>query len=109
MASGGLGRARTQIGRDHSRVARYFARAAARDLPALVKHHHTRRQRHDDFHDVLDNDQVNPGTIDVPHEIDSELHLALGETRVAPAATDVSGDLPRLAQSRLINVRMPPG
>ncbi|MEA3112763.1 MAG: hypothetical protein QOG58_2562, partial [Caballeronia sp.] len=28
---------------------------------ALVKHHHPRRQRHDDFHDVLDNDQGDAG------------------------------------------------
>jgi hypothetical protein len=46
-----------------------------------VKHHHPRRQRHDDFHDVLDNHQGNAGTMDVAHEIDRELHLALRQAR----------------------------
>ena len=81
MAGGGLGGALAEIGLDHGRIAGDLARAAARDLAALVKHHHARRQRHDDFHDVLDDHQRDAGTMDVAHQIDRELHLALGEAR----------------------------
>ncbi len=76
MAGGSLGGALAEIGLDHGRVAGDLARAAARDLAALVKHHHPRRQRHDDFHDVLDDDERDAGTMDVAHQIDRELHFA---------------------------------
>ena len=79
MGGSGPGGALAEIGFDDGRVAGDVARAAACDLPALVKHHHPGRQRHDDFHDVLDNDQGNAGTMDVAHQIDGKLHFALGE------------------------------
>ena len=79
MTGSGFGSTGAEIRRDDRRIARHLARAAACDLPALVKHHHPGRQRHDDFHDVLDNDEGNAGTMDVAHQIDGKLHFPLGE------------------------------
>src|SRR5215469_8214385 len=80
MARGGFRRAGAEIGRDHGRVRGDLARAAAGDLLALMKHHHPARKRHDDFHDVLDDDERDAGAMNVAHEVDGKLDLALGET-----------------------------
>jgi hypothetical protein len=81
VARGRSRRAGAEIGGDDGRIGRDLARAAARDLLTLVEHHHPARQRHDDFHDVLDNDERDAGAMDVAHQVDREFYFLLGEAR----------------------------
>ena len=81
MGSGRLGGAFAEIGLDDGRVAGDLARAATGDFAALVKHQNAGRQRHDHFHDVLDNDERDAGAMDLAHEIDRQLDLALCQPR----------------------------
>jgi hypothetical protein len=62
--------AAAEIGFDHSLFAHHFLRPAAGNDMALVEHEHTLGQRHNDFHDVLNDDDGDPHLVNAPHQRD---------------------------------------
>ena len=64
-----LDAAAAEIGLDDGGIAGNLARRAAGDLAALVEHHDALGQRDDHLHDVLDDDERDPGAVDLPHQL----------------------------------------
>src|SRR5664279_3485815 len=71
----------SQIGLDHARVVRDFLRRALRDLLAVAHAEETLRDRHDDAHVVLDDEDRDAALVDLADDRDRLLDLGRVEPR----------------------------